>query len=171
MISKLTRKNISWAILLVDRKSPYVSKNAKDFLEMLTALRQKQKNPGIRGGVLCRESSYHRKEKVVPFARSTQDYLLENGVILLSIPDIESAEVATAAAEEETKQDVANRQSTTSGAATTTTRTKEDDTSLTTKARSASDATIATEEQKPHVTPIPEEQGLSSGEEQKTSGS
>ena len=83
---------------MVDRRSPYVSKNAKDFLELLAALRRKQNNSTIRGGVICRESAHHRKEKVAPFARSTQDYLLENGVILLSIPDTLSEDDADSAA-------------------------------------------------------------------------
>jgi len=76
-----------WAILLVDRKSPFVSKNAKDFLTMLAALHGIRKDPSIRGGILCRESAFHRSQRIAPFARSTQEFLLRHGVVLLCIPD------------------------------------------------------------------------------------
>ena len=72
---------------MVDRKSPFVSKNARDFISLVHALRKKHGNPGYRGAVLTRESALHRESKMTPFARSAQQSLLEQGIILLSIPD------------------------------------------------------------------------------------
>lgn len=44
------------------------------------------KNPNLRGAVLCRERPEHIAAGITPFCRATQDYHLERGVILLSIP-------------------------------------------------------------------------------------
>ena len=76
----------------MDRKSQFVLKNARDFVAMVNSVRTKQCRPDCRGAVLCREHPVHRALGIKPFARSLQQVLLDEGHIILSIPDDPSRE-------------------------------------------------------------------------------
>jgi hypothetical protein len=64
-----------------------VLKNARDFTGLVQAVREKEKNFEYRGAVLCREHLDHGNVSFKPFARSLQQALLEEGHVMLSIPD------------------------------------------------------------------------------------
>lgn len=75
--------------MLVDRDSQFTKSHAKRFLQFFEKVRQKENDPNLRGAILCHQRKLRQSQGkyIFPFPRTVQVFLLQKGIVILSIPD------------------------------------------------------------------------------------